>query len=197
MKDWNETCRIARDIHVAALEAQKEKARSPDYGEKGWVADRIPEARQQDGNKSKVYFLRESGMGAIKIGTSVNVAKRICSLNRGTPHNLVVAGFENLQTFPRLSSQPPPHGNDPARAEGLEADQAATCDGPTGPPVSGRGGQRTGSCAGFEEPPRRMVEPGEGHEDAAQEPGAHRQRSGPDRSGGACASGVQDSRGVG
>ena len=38
----------------------------------------------------KVYFIQESGMGAIKIGTAKDVDARVCELATSTPHLLVV-----------------------------------------------------------------------------------------------------------
>jgi len=40
----------------------------------------------------EVYFLRESGMGAIKIGVSRNLERRISSMRSNTPHEITVLG---------------------------------------------------------------------------------------------------------
>jgi hypothetical protein len=40
--------------------------------------------------QSRVYFVQESGMGAIKIGTTKNVNTRVSDMAVGTPHLLAV-----------------------------------------------------------------------------------------------------------
>lgn len=91
--DYAMMCDRAREAHVSALEAQKRKALSPDYTDKQRLIDVIEQARQRERNgpsTMRVYFVQESGLGLIKIGTSMNVSARMSALSRGTPHDLTL-----------------------------------------------------------------------------------------------------------
>jgi hypothetical protein len=44
------------------------------------------------GTFREVYFLRESGMGAIKIGVTRNLTRRVQSMNANTPHKISILG---------------------------------------------------------------------------------------------------------
>lgn len=90
---YNEWCERNREIHVAALSTRRKKVSLLGYTEKQDVIDRIEETRHENpfsGSSMEVYFLQERGAGAIKIGTSANVEKRIRSLGRIMPHELVL-----------------------------------------------------------------------------------------------------------
>ena len=41
---------------------------------------------------SEVYFLQESGMGAIKIGITCNLERRLSQMRSNTPHEITVLG---------------------------------------------------------------------------------------------------------
>lgn len=102
--DYREACARARETHVAALEAQREKALSSNYTAKEYASDMIDRARQDPFERSMwVYFLRESGIGAIKIGTSKNVALRVRSIASGMPHGLTLLatmpGWHRVETL--------------------------------------------------------------------------------------------------
>jgi hypothetical protein len=86
--DYDEEMQRRREIHVAALEARKLKART--YSPEQLLVEDILEARSRDGHRGEVYFLRESGSGAIKIGTSTNVALRVRNIRRDMPHEVVL-----------------------------------------------------------------------------------------------------------
>lgn len=77
-----------REIHVAALTERKRKTLT--YSPKQLLAGDIVGARSRDGCRGEVYFLRESGVGAIKIGTSTNVALRVRSISRDMPHEVTL-----------------------------------------------------------------------------------------------------------
>lgn len=41
---------------------------------------------------TEIYFIRESGMGAIKIGITEDLSRRISSMRSNTPHELTILG---------------------------------------------------------------------------------------------------------
>jgi hypothetical protein len=87
-EDYEEARRKVTEAHVEALAIQRKK--SLIYSDKQHLEDRLVTARKEDGHRGEVYFLRESGAGYIKIGTSTNVPMRVLSIGRGTPHDLVL-----------------------------------------------------------------------------------------------------------
>ena len=86
--DYDEEMQRRREIHVAALKLESWKART--YSPEQLLVEDILEARSRDGHRGEVYFLRESGSGAIKIGTSTNVALRVRNIRRDMPHEVVL-----------------------------------------------------------------------------------------------------------
>lgn len=93
--DYDAARQEERWHHVAELNAHKEKAMKraltcdPFTAAKLDTADRIASALSVNtGQAQWIYFVVESGSGAIKIGVTTNVKKRVISLQRDTPHTV-------------------------------------------------------------------------------------------------------------
>jgi hypothetical protein len=87
-EDYRQACLRYSEIHGDAIEARKKKWMSLTYAE--MVAEKFKEVKALDRALGEIYFLQESGMSAIKIGTSTNVSRRVRSLECGMPHELTL-----------------------------------------------------------------------------------------------------------
>jgi hypothetical protein len=74
---------LAKDLEIAAEYAAIGRALFEEDARRSLV--------EADGS-SEVYFLQESGMGAIKIGITRDLARRVQEIGANTPHEITVLG---------------------------------------------------------------------------------------------------------
>ncbi len=88
-EDYDAAVLQVREVNVEAREAHKKKIAS--LTEQQLLGYAVERTRQRErGRPMEVYFLRECGLGCIKIGVSTNVTLRIRALSNNMPQELVL-----------------------------------------------------------------------------------------------------------